>query len=254
VYGDRAVFDSAREYGWSGHLARKVRHTGYLDRRPGAAAQGTVDPVDGLALPPGRLMLCMAGGGQDGADLMAALVKADLPAGSNCVALTGPFMPVATKEALAARAAHDPRFKVIEFLPEPTGLLERADRVIAMGGYNTVSEILSFDKPALIVPRVKPRQEQFIRARRMEKLGRVDVLHPRDLRPAALSAWLAADLRAATTTRAAIDFDGLSRLPGFLSHLLRAPAARNRVEADRPAGRPMERACIPAGSNGGSMR
>ncbi len=40
-----------------------------------------------------------------------------------------------------------------------------------MGGYNTFCEILSFDKPALIVPRIVPRQEQFIRATRAEELG-----------------------------------------------------------------------------------
>ena len=254
VYGDPVVFDSAREYGWSGHLARMVRYTGYLDRRHGAATHRTANPVGGLRLPPGRLMLCMAGGGQDGACLMEALVQADLPAGSNCVAVTGPFMHVATKEALAARAAHDPRFKVIEFLPDPTDLLEQADRVIAMGGYNTVSEILSFEKPALIVPRMEPRQEQLIRARRMENLGLVDVLHPRDLRPAALSAWLTEEPRATAKARNVIDFDGLSRLPGLLSDLLHAPPARDGAEADRPAGGPTARAGFLAGDDGESMR
>lgn len=42
--------------------------------------------------------------------------------------------------------------------------MNRAHCVVAMGGYNTFCEILSFDKPALIVPRVKPRLEQAIRA------------------------------------------------------------------------------------------
>jgi predicted glycosyltransferase len=45
-----------------------------------------------------------------------------------------------------------------------------------MGGYNTFCEILSFDKPALIVPRTLPRMEQFIRARRAAELGLVSVL------------------------------------------------------------------------------
>jgi len=45
--------------------------------------------------------------------------------------------------------------------------------VIAMGGYNTFCEILSFDKRALIVPRTKPRLEQYIRAARAQELGLV---------------------------------------------------------------------------------
>jgi len=55
-------------------------------------------------------------------------------------------------------------------------LVERAIGVVAMGGYNTFCEILSFGKPALIVPRTKPRQEQMLRARRAEALGLVRVL------------------------------------------------------------------------------
>ena len=47
-----------------------------------------------------------------------------------------------------------------------------------MGGYNTYCEILSFDKPALIVPRVRPREEQLIRARRAAELGLVEMLLP----------------------------------------------------------------------------
>jgi len=52
-----------------------------------------------------------------------------------------------------------------------------------MGGYNTFCEILSFDKRALIVPRTKPRLEQFIRAERAQELGLVRMLEgdePRD--------------------------------------------------------------------------
>jgi predicted glycosyltransferase len=45
-----------------------------------------------------------------------------------------------------------------------------------MGGYNTFCEILSFDKPALIVPRQMPRREQLIRASRAQELGLVAML------------------------------------------------------------------------------
>ena len=53
----------------------------------------------------------------------------------------------------------------------PTVLMEKSMAVVAMGGYNTFCEILTLDKPALIVPRSKPRQEQLIRARNAVRLG-----------------------------------------------------------------------------------
>jgi predicted glycosyltransferase len=47
---------------------------------------------------------------------------------------------------------------------------------VTMGGYNTFCEVLSFDKPALIVPRERPRQEQRIRAERAAALGLATML------------------------------------------------------------------------------
>jgi hypothetical protein len=64
-----------------------------------------------------------------------------------------------------------------------------------MGGYNATIEALSFGKPTLIVPRVRPRLEQWIRAERLRVLGLVDVLHPDELSPDRLSRWLASAAR-----------------------------------------------------------
>ena len=75
------------------------------------------------------------------------------------------------------------------------GLMARAGGIVAMGGYNTFCEILSFDKPALIVPRTTPRLEQFIRAQRAAELGLVAMLpdngsrDPRDNGGGAAAAW-----------------------------------------------------------------
>ena len=55
--------------------------------------------------------------------------------------------------------------------------MARSVGVVAMGGYNTFCEILSFDKPALFLPRTHPRMEQFIRAERARELGIARVLH-----------------------------------------------------------------------------
>ena len=54
--------------------------------------------------------------------------------------------------------------------------MQRAAGVVAMGGYNTFCEILSFDKKAIIVPRTRPRLEQFIRARAARNVGLIEML------------------------------------------------------------------------------
>src|SRR5258708_18906312 len=91
---------------------------------------------------------------------------------------------------LRAITESNPRLTVLEFFQEPARLVRDAERVIIMGGYNSVCEALSFEKPALIVPRVKPRMEQMIRAQALHASGLADVLHPDQLHPQALTRCL----------------------------------------------------------------
>ena len=72
---------------------------------------------------------------------------------------------------------------------------------------------------ALIVPRVEPRLEQFVRAERLRDLGLLDVLHPDLLHPSTLSAWLRRD-PAGARSHDHVDLNGLQRLPRYLDELL----------------------------------
>jgi predicted glycosyltransferase len=236
VYGDPAIYDPVREYHFSSDVAAKVRYVGYLDQRmrlqsadpdgPACSAASRSDPLATLALPPGRLVLCSVGGGQDGARLAEAFAQAELPPDTNGVILTGPFMPEEVQQRLHFLAARHPRLRVLQFISEPVHLLQHADRVIAMGGYNTVCELLSFEKSALVVPRVTPRQEQWIRARRLRSLGLLDLLHPDELSPQAISDWLARGKAAPLNLRSRIDLNGLERLPHLLREVLPDPLCR----------------------------
>jgi predicted glycosyltransferase len=72
----------------------------------------------------------------------------------------------------------------------------------------------------LIVPRVHPRREQLIRAERMRDLGLLDVLHPDQLSPDALTEWLARGKGTPPRPRDLIDLNGLERLPRLLEEVL----------------------------------
>ncbi len=225
VYGDRVVCDPAEEYGFSPDVARLVRFAGYLDQRERlAVAESRGDEVlQSLALPPGRLVLGLVGGGQDGHQLADAFSRVELPPDTNAVLVTGPFMAQNVRRGLLRRIEQTPRMRVLEFVQEPTALLSRADRVVAMGGYGTTSEILSFEKHALIVPRVNPRREQLIRAERLAALGLVHMMHPDEATSDRISAWLARDLGAPPKARSLLDFGGLTRMPALLADLLGRP-------------------------------
>src|SRR5205814_532154 len=194
IYGDPTVFDPVREYELNGPIAAKARHVGYLDQRPRLEfARAEAEPFV-ANLPQGRIVLCLVGGGHDGGALGEAFLGAKLPPDATGVLVAGPLMPWEDRERIRQNAKGRSHFQMFDFVHDPTPLIERADRIIAMGGYNTVCEALSFEKHALIVPRVSPEPEQWIRAQRLRDLGLVDVLHPGALTPEALTEWLASDL------------------------------------------------------------
>jgi predicted glycosyltransferase len=222
IYGDPTVYDPVHEYGLAADLAGKVRYTGYLNRTIFATqqARAMATPVP-LAphLVGKRLALCLVGGGEDGAHLARAFAKARFPRNVAGLIITGPYMPAAVSEEIHALAANQTHLQVLGFVPEPLQLLQRAAYVVAMGGYNTICEILGHNKQALIVPRVQPRQEQWIRAQRLQELGLVDVLHPAHLSPRQISRWLTKVEKAPERVRATIDLQGLRRLPRLLHEL-----------------------------------
>jgi predicted glycosyltransferase len=87
-------------------------------------------------------------------------------------------MKNSAREAIHARAHVLDNVEVIDFENNMSQLMTGAIGVVAMGGYNTFCDILSYDKRAIIVPRTHPRQEQLIRATRAQDLGLVTMLHP----------------------------------------------------------------------------
>lgn len=154
----------------------KITYTGYLPRMVPQAT--TVAPRPSLPEP---YLLVTAGGGGDGADMMDWVLRAyEHDSGLSYAALLvfGPFMSATTKQAFLERVARLERVAAIEFDSHIELLMERAEGIVAMGGYNTFCEIISLDKRALLIPRTRPRREQLIRATTARDFGLVEVLTP----------------------------------------------------------------------------
>ncbi|MGK0172993.1 MAG: putative glycosyltransferase [Gammaproteobacteria bacterium] len=156
----------------------KLAYTGYIGRRVPANSNAEVRPV--FEAP---FILVTAGGGGDGVELVDRVLRAyEFDAASLPPALVvfGPFMPSRWRDKFRARAEPFANLEVTTFDARLEALMARAVGVVAMGGYNTFCEILSFDKPALILPRRKPRMEQYIRAARAQELGLIKLVPERD--------------------------------------------------------------------------
>jgi predicted glycosyltransferase len=102
-------------------------------------------------------------------------------------------------------------------------LLADSSGIVAMGGYNTFCEILSFDKPSLIVPRTVPRLEQYIRASRAEDLGLGRMILDDGIRDPRQMAAALKDLpfqSKPSETHIPGVLDGLSTINGVIDRLL----------------------------------
>jgi predicted glycosyltransferase len=147
-----------------------------------------------------------------------------MPDGMNGVIVAGPFMPPGALSELSKLTADSPRLRLLGFIDDPSPLIGVADRVVSMGGYNTICDLLSLEKAALIVPRVKTRREQLVRAERFAELGLLAVLRPDNLNPASVSAWLRAEIAPPRWVARRVDLNGLERLPDLLEEVLGAHA------------------------------
>jgi len=174
VYGLARFDDPLAGLHPSEAVRRRMLYTGYLRRWvPGAPVFSEPPPLDE------PFLLVTAGGGGDGAGMVDWVLRAyerdhHLPWAA--LVVFGPFMPPAVQKAFLARIARLERVRAITFDSRVECLMARAAGVVAMGGYNTFCEILSLDKPALLVPRSRPRLEQHIRATRAHELGLVTML------------------------------------------------------------------------------
>jgi len=190
VYGLPQICDPLAGLNLPASVRRRMVYTGYLPRKVPTAP---TNPEFAARAPDGFILVTPGGGG-DGEgliDWVLAAYEHDPGGLPPALIVFGPFMTPDQQAGFAARGARLGKVETITFDAHLESLMARAAGVVAMGGYNTFCEILSFDKPALIVPRTTPRLEQHIRAQRAAELGLVSMLpdeHNRN--PAVMAAAL----------------------------------------------------------------
>jgi len=192
VYGLQAFWDPLAGIDAPASVRDKLIYTGYLPRPLPEHAHinlpvSTEEPY----------ILVTAGGGGDGIEMVDWVLRAyeaDPDLSPRAIMVLGPFMPQQKQDGFRRRAERLDQVEVLTFDTHIEVLMDRAIGVIGMGGYNTFCEILSLDKPAVIVPRSQPRREQLIRAERAQALGLVRMLDSAGGRPPARMAQAIRDL------------------------------------------------------------
>jgi predicted glycosyltransferase len=185
VVGEAHIFDVAEVYQFPIETREKLHFCGYIDRTRHANMALSAAPAG--ALPK---VLIHAGGGQDGVALIEAAVGALRLAGPDrgfdCHIIGGPEMHGDQLHNLSEAVAQIDGVKWSDFSDNMGSEIASAQLVVAMGGYNSVCEILSYRKRSIIVPRSRPVREQRIRAEAMERRGLLKMIPEERLNPTLL--------------------------------------------------------------------
>lgn len=184
VRGDPAVITLGDTFGPIDAIAGRVVYTGYC-----------APPLPTVFPPRSRTIVVSRGGGEIGAELLPAVVRAAaLIPDHQFVIAAGARTPAAMLAELNALVASD-NVRIVPFLADFQQQLLRAALSINLGGDNTLVEVIGARTPCLAYP-YQGDAEQGIRIGRMAAAGYVHALAPADLDPPLLAARIRAVLAA----------------------------------------------------------
>lgn len=229
VVGMRSVFDVVQSYRLPLPVAHKVRYCGYI-RKPEPYESSAIDALSQLGLSTeDRLVLVTPGGGEDGYSMvntylqgLRQLEQLSQPINglTYSLVLSGPEMPAELSHQLHQVASACSHVKLQSFARNIFPYLRAADAVVSMGGYNTLTEILSVGKRAVVLPRIQPSKEQLIRASRFAERKWVTMLGSAQATPASLMQAVAQQLNSPDVPKSEVDFGGLARVACQLRSLV----------------------------------
>ncbi len=176
VYGEQCLYDAIEQYAIPEDIAAKTVFTGYIPRKRPGRRNGRKKA---------KQVLVTIGGGGDGYDVLDTYLRMLESNGTvdfETLMITGPFLAPSKLDELADRA-RAVRVRITPFVKNIEKKMSLADVVVSMGGYNTMCEILSLRKPALVIPRDMPREEQLIRARVFRERGLCDYIRWGEVTP-----------------------------------------------------------------------
>ena len=251
VLGTPEIFDPRVEYRFPISASEKVEFCGYIQPQTLFRDRDTVRRELKIKSAE-HLVLVTPGGGEDGHALVQIYIQAlqlmPQRARIRSLIVTGPEMSESQRHSLNQSALQFSGVSMLEFTNDLPSYMNASDLVVSMGGYSTVCEILSLKKRAIIVPRVRPVEEQWIRAERMARLGLLATIHPDSLTPHDLLRAILMELSPEQSLRPTLNLDALPTLKHHVSMLLDGKdqstrlvlsihdsAFQNRIEAGQGA-------------------
>ena len=225
VHADPDLVEIRETFGPFDQISIPVDYTGYIAPKPSGAAgqrlrkQMNMDDRE-------ILIVASAGGGNVGAPLLEAVIRAFSRLERDDCRLqvfTGPFLNSRDFDGLKKMAPA--KVRVDRFTADFISYLAAADLSVSMGGYNTTMNMLATRVPALLWP-FSQNREQRLRARRLADRGLLTVLQDADLEPGRLAARMDQKLSQATRPAATINLAGAATTAACIQDWLTKQGAK----------------------------
>jgi predicted glycosyltransferase len=217
VHGSPELVRLDATFPLANQITAMTSYSGLVGPTPSAADGAGIHAVD---------VIVSAGGGAVGRRLleMAVLAKPKtLLADSRWLVVTGPNAD-ATYFARLGRLAMDYDVQVERFVPNLASAMKYAQLTISQAGYNTVADILSAARKAVLIPYAQQGEtEQSRRAGLLEERGLAVVVSELGLTPETLAAAVDRAL-ALPCSAIALDLGGAAGTGAILKGLLRRRA------------------------------
>ncbi len=237
VYGSKDVFDLGKLYQLSETTNQRIEYLGYLKRI--SLSKLHTDFIDSLSLRRNsqKKIVCVAGGGEDGDPLGETFLQAlsSFPNKYVGTLVTGPHLNRATARNLIDRFHQYNNIEILRFTTHLEDHLRAADVIVSMGGYNATLEAIAVRKPTIIIPRVSPRKEQWIRAQKFSQKGLINMIHPDELTTEKLIEAIETGLESPhlkTVDELGLNMDGIGNFLSRVDEILSTTIRKRKEEED----------------------
>ena len=218
VHADPKLVELSQTFDHFDEICIPVSYTGYIATKPSPDAGTRIRKQLQIGAEE-ILIVASAGGGNVGAPLLDAVVRAfsrlEVKDGCHLKVFSGPFLDQSEYDRLKNLAGS--HVQVSRFTEDFLSYLAAANLSVSMGGYNTTMNILASGVPALVWPFGQNR-EQRLRANRLADLGALRVLADEDLRPDRLAAIMDRWMSRSTRPTVNINLDGAANTAKWIEN------------------------------------
>jgi predicted glycosyltransferase len=213
VHGDESIASLEDSFANANHIADKLFYSGYIcAQNPMAAPENAGEDE----------VLVSAGGSATGLQILRTALAAkplSVFKDAHWRLLVSPAISTADFNHLQGLA--DDSVSVERNRADFSELIKRARLSISQAGYNTMTDLLNSDTPAVVIPYAEAEEiEQTLRARALQDRGRLVALSQSDLDAASLAQAMAKSVSSNTTL--AVNLNGADNSANMITQWLNA--------------------------------